>query len=137
MAAVAEAHGKDDEALAHRKVSCGFFLLLLLAFGVGCLLLSVFHFVPWNVLYGTKTALAGKEAGVATAVLVICAALSMPLGTVLRVQTGYQQGYVGDLWNAAGNAIALGGIFLVTAFGGGLPLLVAAVAGRSGDCDRV
>jgi O-antigen/teichoic acid export membrane protein len=128
-AAIAEASGKDDEAMARKQVSCGFFLLLLLAFVICALLLPAFHFVPWNVLYGTKTALAGKEAGLATVVLVLCAALSMPLGTVLRVQTGYQQGYVGDLWNAAGNALALGGIFLVTRLGGGLPLLVAAVAG--------
>jgi O-antigen/teichoic acid export membrane protein len=53
----------------------------------------------------------------------------MPLGTVLRVQVGYQQGYLGDLWNGGGNALALLGIILATHFGGGLPLLVCAVAG--------
>jgi len=128
-AAIAQAHGKEDRAQARRQVSYSFFLLLFLAAAICVLLLPVWHFVPWNVLFGTKTALAGKEAGAATAILILCAALSMPLGTVLRVQTGYQQGYLGDLWNAAGNALALAGIFLVTRFGGGLPLLVAAVAG--------
>ena len=128
-AAIAEANGKDDEALAQKKVSCGFFLLLLMAIFICALLVPATHFIPWSAFYGTKTTLAGHEAGPATAVLILCAALSMPLGTVLRVQVGYQKGYVGDLWNAAGNALALGGILLVTRLGGGLPFLVAAMAG--------
>ena len=128
-AAIAEANGKDDEALAQKQVSCGFFVLLLLAVTICAVLVPVLHFVPWNVVYGTKTTLAGHEAGPATAVLILCAALSMPIGTVLRVQVGYQKGYVGDLWNAAGNALALVGIVSVTKFGGGLPMLVAAMAG--------
>jgi O-antigen/teichoic acid export membrane protein len=129
VAAVAEANGKDDEALAQRQVSCGFFLLLFLALSICAILLPALHFIPWNVLYGTKTPVAGREAGPATAVLILCTALSMPLGTVLRVQLGYQKGYLGDLWNAAGNALALAGILLVTRLGGGLPLLVAAMSG--------
>ena len=128
-AGVAEANGRDDVELARRQVSCGFFLLLLLGCAVCLLLAAAFPFVPWHALYGTRTALASHEAGPATAVLIVCTSLSMPLGTVLRVQLGYQQGYVGDLWNAAGNALALGGIVLATHLGGSLPVLVLAVAG--------
>jgi O-antigen/teichoic acid export membrane protein len=128
-AAIAQCHGKDDEQRALQQVSCGFYLLALIALVLCALILPALHFVPWNMLYGTKTALASHEAGPATAILILCIALSMPLGTVLRVQTGYQQGYAGDLWNAAGNALALVGIIVVTRFGGGLPILVCAVAG--------
>jgi len=128
-ASIAEAYGKDDVNLARRQVSCGFFLLLLLASFIFLLLAILYPMVPWPALYGTNTALASHEAGPATAVFILCTAVSMPLGTVLRVQLGYQQGYLGDLWNAGGNALALAGIVMATHFGGGLPLLVGAVAG--------
>lgn len=127
--AVSEAHGKDDPQLAQRQISCGFFLLCFLALGIFLLLSVVYPLVPWGRLYGTSSALAGREAGPATAILIACTALSMPLGTVLRVQIGYQQGFVADLWNAGGNALALAGIIFVTRVGGGLPTLVLAVAG--------
>ncbi|HEX4166460.1 MAG TPA: lipopolysaccharide biosynthesis protein [Bryobacteraceae bacterium] len=128
-AGISEANGRDDVALAQRQVTCGFFMLLFLGCAIGLLLAAVFPFVRWGSLYGTTSALANHEAGPATAVLILCTALSMPLGTVLRVQLGYQQGYLGDLWNAGGNALALVGIILATHLGGGLPLLVCAVAG--------
>lgn len=129
VAAVAEAHGREDERLAQRQVSCGFFLLCFLALALLVLLGMAYPFIPWGKLYGTSTQLAAHEAGPATAILIICTALSMPLGTVLRVQLGYQQGFAGNLWNATGNALALLGIILVTRFSGGLPVLVLAVAG--------
>ena len=127
--AIFEAHGKQDDQLARRQTSCGFFLLLSFATTILLFLTVSYHIIPWGRLYGTSTALAAREAGPSTAILVICAALSMPLGTVLRVQIGYQQGFVGDLWNAAGNALALAGIVYVARVGGGLPLLVLAAAG--------
>jgi O-antigen/teichoic acid export membrane protein len=129
VAAISKANGEDDKLLAQRQVSCAFILLCVLASAILCLLAATYHLIPWAKFYGTSTALAGREAGPATAILIACTALSMPLGTVLRVQLGYQQGFVGDLWNAAGNALALAGIIVVTHLGGGLPQLVLAVAG--------
>lgn len=129
VAAVSQAHGKDDARLAQRQVSCGFFLLCFIALAIVVLLAAAYPFIPWGKVYGTSTALAAHEAGPATLILVICTALSMPLGTVLRVQLGYQQGFASDLWNAAGNALALAGIIFVTHARGGLPTLVLAVAG--------
>ena len=128
--AVSEAHGKDDPQLAQRQISCGFFLLCFLALGIFLLLSIVYPLVPWGRLYGTSSALAGRGGGTGN---------GDPdrlhrtehglLGTVLRVQIGYQQGFVADLWNAGGNALALAGIIFVTRVGGGLPTLVLAVAG--------
>ncbi|RRA49059.1 lipopolysaccharide biosynthesis protein [Acidipila sp. EB88] len=128
-AAISAADGRDDHAEAQRQVTCGFLLLT----GVCCCLLlagaCAYHFIPWASLYGTRGALACSEAGPVSAILIVCTALSMPVGTVLRVQLGYQQGFVADLWNAAGNLLALGGILLATHLRGGLPALVCAVAG--------
>lgn len=128
-AAVAFADGRDDVLYARRQVSCAFFLLLVIGLVLLTLMFLLLPVVPWTTLYGIRSAIAAREAGPATAVLVGCAALSMPLGTVLRVQLGYQQGYVGDLWNAGGNLLALLGIIAATRLGCGLPVLVLAVAG--------
>jgi O-antigen/teichoic acid export membrane protein len=138
-ASIAAADGNDNRDEARREVSCGFYLLVLIA---GCILLvfaACYPFIPWAKLYGTKTALAGVEAGPASAILILCTALSMPLGAVLRIQLGYQEGYIGDLWNAAGNLLALGGIILATHLQGSLSFLVCAVAGApllatTGNC---
>jgi O-antigen/teichoic acid export membrane protein len=129
VAGISEANGRDDVAQAQRQVSCGFFMLLFLACAIGLLLAAIFPFLHLAMFYGTTTALATREAGPATVALILCTVLSMPLGTVLRVQLGYQQGYISDLWNAGGNALALAGIIVATHLGGGLPVLVCAVAG--------
>lgn len=127
--AIAEADGHGDTKMAHRQVSSSFFLLLGIAGVLLAIFASVYQFVPWAKLYHSQTPLAAAEAGPATAVLVICTAINMPLGTVLRVQMGYQQGYIGDLWNALGNLLALGGVVLGVKLGVGLLWLVAALAG--------
>jgi O-antigen/teichoic acid export membrane protein len=128
-ASIAAADGRDNQDAARREVSCGFYLLVTIA---GCIILAFaacYPLIPWDKLYGTKTALAAAEAGPASAILILCTAFSMPLGAVLRIQLGYQEGYIGDLWNAGGNLLALAGIILATHLRGSLPLLVAAVAG--------
>ena len=77
-AAIFEAHGKEDRHLAHRQTSCGFFLLITFAAAILLVLAAIYPFVPWGRLFGTSTALAAAEAGPSTAILIACAALSMP-----------------------------------------------------------
>ena len=125
---IAKADGQDSKEEAQRAVSCGFYLLAFVALVLLAIFAASYSAISWPTLYGTKTALASVEAGPATAVLVLCTALNMPLGTVLRIQLGYQQGYIGDLWSAAGNLLALAIIVLITHLRGSLPLLVCAVA---------
>jgi O-antigen/teichoic acid export membrane protein len=128
-ASIAKADGTDSREAAQRSVSCGFYLLTMIAVCLVLVFAAFYQFIPWPHLFGTKTALASQEAGPASAVLLLCTALNMPLGIVLRIQLGYQEGYIGDLWNAAGNLLALFVIFLVVHLKGNLPMLVCAVAG--------
>ena len=128
-ASIAAASGRDDRQEAHREVSCGFFLLTLIAGALVIALATCYPMIHWDKLYETKTFIASREAGPATAALILCTLLSMPVGTVLRIQLGYQEGYIGDLWNAAGNLMALAGILAATHLHGSLPILVCAVAG--------
>src|SRR5271157_4792964 len=70
-----------------------------------------------------------KEASPATAALVVCLALNLPLGVVQRVQLGYQEGYASNLWQAAGSLFGLAGVLLVIYLRGGLTWLVLALSG--------
>ena len=70
-----------------------------------------------------------REAGPATAVLLVCTALNMPLGTVARVQMGYQQAFITDMWKATGSVLGLTGVLVSIHFGAGLPWLVLSFAG--------
>lgn len=128
-ARIAEADGDDDHHRIERLVTCAFYTLLALCILLLVSFACILPFVNWRLLYGLHTALAAQEAGLATTILVLCTLASMPLGTVLRVQAGYQQGFVADLWNATGSLLALIGILLVVEHGGGLSALVLTVAG--------
>ena len=127
--AIAEANGRDDKAFARQQVSCAFFLLLGVAISILAILACAYSHINWSHLYHTQTNQGSLEAGPATAVLIICTALNMPLGTVLRVQVGYQQGYIADLWNTVGNILALFAVVAAVKSGAGLPWLVAGLAG--------
>ena len=126
---IAEADGDDDHHRVERLVSCAFYSLLALSIILGIVFALAAYQLDWKSIYGLKTSLAIHEAGFATAILVACSLANMPLGTVLRVQTGFQQGYVADIWTACGSLLALVGILVVVNRGGGLPTLVLAVAG--------
>jgi O-antigen/teichoic acid export membrane protein len=128
-AGIAAAHGRENRQEARRQVSCGFFLLALIAGLIAIGLVVCYPMIPWGKLYGVKTLGVDREAGPASAVMIFCTLLSMPVGTVLRIQLGYQEGYIGDLWNAGGNLLALAGILLATYLRCSLPILVCAVAG--------
>jgi len=126
---VAESHGRENQAEAEKYVSCAFYCLLPLSIILMLVFVGVFRHINWGSVYGIQTPLAVREAGFATAVLLVCSALNMPLGTALRVELGYQEGFVADIWNASGSLLALIGIIFVVGRGGGLPQLVLAVAG--------
>lgn len=128
-ARIAESHGRENQVEAAKYVSCAFYVLLPLSAILMLVFAGLFHHINWRSIYGIQTPLAVREAGFATAVLLVCSALNMPLGTALRVELGYQEGFIADLWNASGSLLALAGIIFVVGRGGGLPQLVLAVAG--------
>lgn len=126
---ISEALGKRNSAELQRSVACAFWMLT----AISCLLTSaLFLIVPhvsWPALYGVGSAEAVREAGPATAALLVCTALNMPLGTVMRVQMGYQQAFITDMWTAAGSVLGLVGVLMSVHMGAGLPWLVLSLAG--------
>ncbi len=126
---IAEAHGRDDRALAARYVSSAFFFLLALATVLGGLLAASYHAIHWAGLFNVTSPLAAEEAGPAAAVFLGCFLVGLPLGVVQRVQLGYQEGFRASLWEALGSAIGLAGVLVAIVLHAGLPLLVLAMAG--------
>ena len=129
MNAISEAYGQDDRQAAVHYVSSAYFMLT----GVALLLLFAFALVyphiPWARVFNVKSALAVQEAGPAMAAFVICFALNLPLGLVQKIQLGYQEGFINNLWEALGKILGLVGVLLVIYFQGGLVWLVLTMAG--------
>jgi O-antigen/teichoic acid export membrane protein len=127
--AISEANGRGDTAAAQRYVASAFFLLS----GMAAVILGAFAvaypFIPWWRVFNVVSPLAMKEASAATAALVVCIALNLPLDVVQRVQLGYQEGYASNLWRAAGSVFGLAGVLLVIYLRGGLTWLVIAISG--------
>jgi O-antigen/teichoic acid export membrane protein len=128
-ARIAEAHGADDPERIPTLVSGAFYFLLPLSIVLLAVFVWVIHSVDLRALYGIRSSLAGQEAGAATLFLLACTFISMPLSIVLRVETGFQQGFVADMWNAAGSLLGLIAVIAVIHRGGGLPAMVLAMAG--------
>lgn len=129
LTGVAEAHGKDDSALARRYISSA--LAMLGGMGTLVIVLSAaaYPLTPWGRVFNVDTPQAIAEAGPAMAIMLVSFALSMPMGLVSRVQLGYQQGVAVSLWAMLTNLSQLGALLLVVHYKGGLPWLVLAMVG--------
>lgn len=126
---ISESDGKEDKPAALAYISTGFFVLLAIALLGTFALFAFYPIIPWFRIFNVTSALAVHESGPAAAIFIICFLAQLPLGVVQRVQFGYQEGFVTQLWSAAGNLLGLIGLLYVIHAGAGLPLLVAVVAG--------
>jgi O-antigen/teichoic acid export membrane protein len=126
---VSEAHGKDDSRLAAEYVSSAFFMLFSLAVVLGLVFLVVFPHISWTWLFNVSSAQARSELGPALFVFIVCFLFSLPLGVVQRVQIGYQEGFINNIWQIGASLLSLGMLLLVIYLKVGLSWLVLALAG--------
>lgn len=129
MTSIAQCHGRDDLAGARRQISSAFILLSGIAVAVAITGLAIGSMVDFASIFSVRDPLAVSEARVSMLILVLGFALNMPLGVVIRAQTGFQGGFQSNLWQAAGNLLGLVLVLLAINFRGGLPWLVAGFAG--------
>lgn len=127
--AISRAYGRDRPVAAQVAVSSAFFLLFGLGVGVFLLLAAAGPFVPWRQLFHLSTDITDSEVNSAVAAFVACFAVALPVSTVQRVQLGYQEGFVTNLWQIVGSLAGLAGLILVIRFNGGLPWLILAMTG--------
>lgn len=129
LSAIADANGRGDRAAARRYVSSAACLLLASGVVLMAAFAVAYPWIPWAAVYNLKSYQGVAEAGPVTLVLVLCFALSMPLGVVQRVQAGYQEGFGSSLWVCLGSVLSLGAIILAVRLKAGLPGLVLAMNG--------
>ncbi|MGH7780949.1 MAG: lipopolysaccharide biosynthesis protein [Candidatus Binataceae bacterium] len=126
---VAEADGKDDSDLAATHISNAFFLLSGIALILAIVFASCYARVEWSRLFNVSSGRAVSEAGPAMVVIVGCFLLRMPLSLVQRVQLGFQQGVVNDIWLGVGNVLGLVGLLVAVVLRAGLPWLALSISG--------
>jgi O-antigen/teichoic acid export membrane protein len=127
--AVARANGENDREAARKCVSAGFFVMAGIALLLALAFAGAYPWVSWSKLFNVTTELARRESGPAVLGLAACFLLNLPLGIVQRIQMGFQEGFVNDLWQSAGSLLSLVAVLVGVHLRWGLPLLILAVAG--------
>jgi len=126
---LSEANGKDDKELAQELVATSFWtlnglaLILLILFGI------CFRFINWASVFNTGETVSISELQLAVILAFVSFVMMFPTSMVDAVYQGYQEGFVGDLWNIAGSIASLIALLVVIQYEGGLPLLVASLFG--------
>src|SRR5229473_8489442 len=126
---VSEANGKDSPELASRLVSSAFFTVTGVSAGLALVFAFAYPFVAWSRVFNVTSQRAISESGPALAVFAACFFMSLPLNLAPRVQLGYQDGIINDIWSGIGNVTGLIGVLIVICLRGGLPWLVLAFSG--------
>jgi O-antigen/teichoic acid export membrane protein len=127
--AISEANGKDDQQLGREYTSSAFFMLMSVAIIFAIIFMVIFPLISWKKVFNVSSALAVAEAGPGMAVFIGCFLVNMPLGIVQRIQLGYQEGFINNLWQGLGNVLGLGCVLLAIYLKAGLPWLILAMAG--------
>lgn len=126
---IAEAYGCNDLIAARQLISTGLALLSIMGIAALSLVFLWGGHVDWPSLFNVREEVARHDAKYATIVLLCCFAANMPLGIAQRVQFGYQEGYIANLWQAAGTIFALLGIVVAVSAHAQLTMLVLSFAG--------
>lgn len=126
---ISQADGNNDCNGAQKAVSSVFFILLSLAVLLLTIFGIIYPFVPWYRIFNVTSVQAVRESGPATAVFAVCFFLNLPLGIVQKVQLGYQEGFLNNYWQIAGNILGLVAVVIVILLRGGLAWLVFAMSG--------
>ncbi len=121
--------GTNDREEAKKAVSSVFFILLAVASFLLIIFSLFYTSLPWGSIFNVRTEIAINESGPSAAVFFICFILNIPIGIVQRIQRGYQEGYIFNLWETVGNILSLVALLFAIYFKLGLPLLILAIAG--------
>jgi O-antigen/teichoic acid export membrane protein len=126
---IAVANARDNREYARRAVTSSIGILAMLGMVVLAFFGILYPFVDWTKIYSLSTPALGSEAGIATAIMVACLALNLPLLTAQRVQMGYQDGFKANVWISLGSALSLAGVLFCSRMEAGLPAFVLAALG--------
>jgi len=124
---ISAAHGRGEKRTPSKLVSTAFFLQVLIATILVVVFLVFYGYINWGAIYNIKTSSVASLAGPATAAVVICTAVNMPISIVQRVQAGYQEAYNSNIWAAVGSGLTIVAVILATKWKLSLVAIVAVV----------
>ena len=128
--AIADAQAAGDRRRMQRDVTSVFVLLTIVGLGVLSMFLALTQLMDVGELVGgTHSDVPIHEVNQAMWAFVVCLALSLPMGIVLRIQMGFQETATAYSWIAVGSAMGLLGMLVVVLFDGPLWAVVLATAG--------
>jgi O-antigen/teichoic acid export membrane protein len=119
-----------DREVALKEVSSASAVLSAIAIAVVVIGVALLPVLPWDRIYNVSGR-AAVEAGPATLVYVTCFAILLPLGLVQKVQLGFQDGAIANLWLTAGNILGLVLLVVFISLSLSLPWLVLALPGAA------
>lgn len=126
---VGEANGKDDRQLAREYVAAAFWCLVSITASVALAMGLAFFRIPWRSIFRVSEAVSTHELHLTCALAVASLVTVLPLNMLQSIYSGYQDGYVANIWATASNALQLVSLIVVSQFRGGLPLLILAISG--------
>lgn len=126
---VAEANGNDDRRQAQEYVASAFWALTAITLGVAVVFVVAFSHIPWRLVFRISSSMSTDELHQTCALTMAVFVLGFPLNMLNSIYTGYQDGFVANVWTIAGNLVALISLIVVTQMRGGLPFLVLALSG--------
>jgi O-antigen/teichoic acid export membrane protein len=126
---VSEANAKDDKGAARVYISNAFFMLTWVSLAIAFVFAFLHSQIWWDHFFNVSSPLAKSEAGAAVAIFVGCFILNIPLAIIPKIQMGYQEGYLSNVWQATSNVIGFVAIIAAVHLEAGLPALVLVIAG--------
>ncbi|NCC50031.1 MAG: hypothetical protein EOM20_02325 [Spartobacteria bacterium] len=126
---LAHALGLNDIQKARQLISSSIFILCLMALLMGLVLFLCFPLIPWMRIVNAEGLMSADELNAAIMTAAAFFLLMFPLSTFDAVYSGFQEGYIMNVWNVGASVLSLLALIVVTRMEGGLPLLIVALFG--------
>lgn len=134
---ISEAYAKDDPELAGKYAATAFWMMVLVASGLGVIGYTAWPYIGWDRIFHVDPSLRGTVS-LSVAVAYGVFLCGMPAGLAAKMLGGYQELRIANLFAAAGSMGSLVGVLLVVRLNRGLPMLIGASSGAivlaSGIC---
>ena len=127
--AVSKNDGLDKNEETNKYVSSVFFILLTISIFIGLIMFFIFPYVEWEKVFNVTSPIAIEESSMVILVLTSIIMLNLPLEVVQKIQIGYQQSHINNIWLSLGSIFGLSGVLVSIYFEAGLPWLIGSLMG--------
>ena len=125
---ISRAKAQKNDMNASVAVSSTFFILSFISLLLMVIFFILYPYISWYKLFNVKSDLAISESAPTMFILVFFFLLNMPLGIVQRIQEGYQEGYIFQVWLILGAILSLIFLIVIIHCKLGLPWLVLSIS---------